>query len=230
MEHVSFHSLLLIWIQRHADILELVPWDAWSVTTQQKTTDADQAWLDVLGDKAYMMAVSPWFYTSLTQFNKNWLWKGDSLWYTRWEQVLDVLPDFVEVRNSSFFSERFCTILRLRNRSSPGMTMVNPTTLVPSTHPVLSKVPTATSTTCPTTVGASSSHTTYPPTKPERGTFLSHKKASPSGIAVHPRAYAVTMAPPALPPTTLNISLLVNASTSLSTLPACPTALLRSRF
>ena len=47
-----------------------------------------------------MMAVSPWFYTNLPQWNKNWLWKGDSLWYTRWEQVLDFMPDYVEVSNS----------------------------------------------------------------------------------------------------------------------------------
>ncbi|KAF8472708.1 glycoside hydrolase [Kalaharituber pfeilii] len=81
------------------------PWDAWSITHQQKTTDQDRAWLDVLGEKAYMMAVSPWFYTSLTQFNKNWIWKGDSLWFTRWEQVLDLLPDFVEIITWNDFGE-----------------------------------------------------------------------------------------------------------------------------
>lgn len=43
-----------------------------------------------------MMGVSPWFYTSLPP-TKNWLWKGDSLWYTRWEQVLDFNPQYVEI-------------------------------------------------------------------------------------------------------------------------------------
>ncbi|KAI5809829.1 putative alpha 1,3-glucanase, GH71 family [Peziza echinospora] len=73
-------------------------WDAWSITPKQKDTNQDKLWKERLGPgKAYMMAVSPWFYTNLPQYNKNWMWKGDSLWYTRWEQVLDIMPDFVEI-------------------------------------------------------------------------------------------------------------------------------------
>lgn len=44
-----------------------------------------------------MMPVSPWFYTNLPEYNKNWLWRGDDLWHIRWQQVLDIQPNFVEV-------------------------------------------------------------------------------------------------------------------------------------
>lgn len=74
-----------------------VSWDAWSVNTAQKTTAEDQQWRNVLAGKPYMMGISPWFYTNLPQFNKNWLWKGDSLWYTRWEQAIDFQPEYVQV-------------------------------------------------------------------------------------------------------------------------------------
>ena len=47
--------------------------------------------------KAYMMGVSPWFYTNLPRYQKNWLWRGDDLWHHRWEQILDLQPDLVQV-------------------------------------------------------------------------------------------------------------------------------------
>lgn len=37
----------------------------------------------------YMMGVSPWFFTNLPGYDKNWLWRGDSLWYDRWQQYVD---------------------------------------------------------------------------------------------------------------------------------------------
>ena len=81
-----------------------VSWDAWSVDTNQKTTAEDRQWKNALGGKPYMMGISPWFYTSLPQFNKNWLWKGDSLWYTRWEQAIDFAPDYVQVSTLDFMT------------------------------------------------------------------------------------------------------------------------------
>ena len=44
-----------------------------------------------------MMPVSPWFYTNLPQYKKNWVWRGDDMWHNRWQQVLKVQPQFVEV-------------------------------------------------------------------------------------------------------------------------------------
>lgn len=73
-------------------------WDAWPVGAACKTTDSDQAWVTALAGKPYMMPVSPWFYTNLPQWNKNWLWRGDDLWFDRWQQVIELQPDIVEVR------------------------------------------------------------------------------------------------------------------------------------
>lgn len=114
-----------------------VAWDAWSKDTSQKTTDSDKAWRDVLEGKPYMMAVSPWFYTNLP--SKNWLWKGDSLWYTRWEEVLSFNPEYVEVSTLDEVSHKHGggdsqkifqdEVAETRGRSSHGMIMVNHTIL-----------------------------------------------------------------------------------------------------
>ena len=50
-----------------------------------------------LGEMPYMMAVSPWFFTNLPQWNKNWLWRGDDLWFDRWEEVISIQPEFVQI-------------------------------------------------------------------------------------------------------------------------------------
>jgi Glycosyl hydrolase family 71 len=73
-------------------------WDAWPVGANDMTTDGDQAWISILGGKPYMMPVAPWFYTNLPQWDKNWLWRGDDLWYDRWQQVIELQPPLVEVR------------------------------------------------------------------------------------------------------------------------------------
>lgn len=44
--------------------------------------------LEQAGRPTYMMPVSPWFYTNLPGYLKNWLWRGDDLWFDRWVQVL----------------------------------------------------------------------------------------------------------------------------------------------
>ncbi|KAK3386848.1 glycoside hydrolase [Podospora didyma] len=62
------------------------------------TTQPDQEFQTALGaDKSYMMPVSPWFFTNLPGFNKNWLWRSDGLWDLRWEQVMEIQPEFVEI-------------------------------------------------------------------------------------------------------------------------------------
>jgi len=33
----------------------------------------------------------------LPQWNKNWYCSSESLWYDRWQQVLEVKPDFVQI-------------------------------------------------------------------------------------------------------------------------------------
>lgn len=74
-----------------------VSWDAWPQGANDMTTNPDHAWYSAVQPKAYMMPVSPWFYTNLPEYNKNWLWRGDDMWHTRWQQVLEINPNFVEV-------------------------------------------------------------------------------------------------------------------------------------
>lgn len=75
-------------------------WNMWPDGPVDISTDADNAWdanfLKPAG-KSYMMGVSPWFYTDLPQYDKAWVWRGDSMWSLRWNQTLEVLPDFVEI-------------------------------------------------------------------------------------------------------------------------------------
>jgi hypothetical protein len=52
-----------------------------------------------------MMPVSPWFYTNLPGFTKNWLWRGDDLWFDRWQEVLYVQPEWVEIISWNDFGE-----------------------------------------------------------------------------------------------------------------------------
>ncbi|TGO58568.1 hypothetical protein BCON_0053g00030 [Botryotinia convoluta] len=71
-------------------------WDMWPAGPVNMTTANDLAWKNTLGSKAYMMGVSPWFFHS----DANpiaWMWRGDNLWSERWQQVLEVQPQFVEI-------------------------------------------------------------------------------------------------------------------------------------
>lgn len=76
----------------------LFSWEAWPNGEKEMTTAPDEAYRAALGrDRVYMMPVSPWFYTNLPGWNKNWVWRGDSLWYDRWEHVLAVQPEYVQI-------------------------------------------------------------------------------------------------------------------------------------
>lgn len=72
-------------------------WDAWPEGAADMTDDEDKAWQSMLGDRTYMMGASPWFYTNLPQWNKNWLWRGNDLWHDRWQQIIELQPDLVEI-------------------------------------------------------------------------------------------------------------------------------------
>ncbi|KAL4786587.1 glycoside hydrolase [Aspergillus varians] len=83
----------------------LMSWDAWPYGNQEMNTTEDRQYLDILDGRAYIMPVSPWFYTNLRQFDKNWVWQGDDLWYTRWEQVVAVQPEYVEILTWNDYGE-----------------------------------------------------------------------------------------------------------------------------
>lgn len=58
-------------------------------------TYIDASYASSLDGKPYMMPVSPWFYTNMPTWTKNWLWRGDVLWFDRWRQVQYVQPEWV---------------------------------------------------------------------------------------------------------------------------------------
>jgi hypothetical protein len=80
-------------------------WDAWPAGANDMTTGPDTAWKSMLGSKPYMMPVSPWFYTNLPNWGKNWLWRGDDMWYQRWQEVIQFQPDLVEIISWNDFGE-----------------------------------------------------------------------------------------------------------------------------
>lgn len=83
-------------IKQHLDKIEgAFSWDMWPKGPNDMDIGADEAWVDALNGKSYMMGVSPWFFRSANG-GKNWIWNGDNLWATRWAQVLKIKPDFVQ--------------------------------------------------------------------------------------------------------------------------------------
>lgn len=70
----------------------------WPVGATDSTDTTDKQWQAAIGSsKTFMMGVSPWFYTDLPGYNKAWVWRGDDMWHSRWQQVLDVNPPLVEI-------------------------------------------------------------------------------------------------------------------------------------
>ncbi|KAJ5733729.1 mutanase, partial [Penicillium malachiteum] len=58
----------------------LFSWAAWPWGPQDMDTYTDALYYQFLNDsggKPYIMAVSPWFFTNLPGYDKNWLWRGD---------------------------------------------------------------------------------------------------------------------------------------------------------
>lgn len=85
----------------------LFSWSAWPWGNQTMDTYSDASYIQYLDGKPYMMAISPWFYTNLPGYNKNWIWKGDSLWFDRWQQLLalDPMPEFVQIISWNDYGE-----------------------------------------------------------------------------------------------------------------------------
>lgn len=93
-------------IQSHLNVIDgALSWAAWPNGASDMTTDQDTAYLNVLGSKTYMMPASPWFYTNLPNYNKNWVWRGDDLWYDRWQQILQKSPSMVMILTWNDYGE-----------------------------------------------------------------------------------------------------------------------------
>ena len=86
----------------------LFSFNAWPNGDANMTVDGDKAAQAALAAKkgVYMMPVSPWFFTNLPGFGgKNWLWRGDELWEMRWQQVMEVAPEFVQILTWNDYGE-----------------------------------------------------------------------------------------------------------------------------
>lgn len=85
----------------------LFSWSAWPWGNHTMDTYTDASYIQYLDGKPYMIAISPWFYTNLPGYNKNWLWKGDSLWFDRWQELfgLDPMPEFVQIISWNDYGE-----------------------------------------------------------------------------------------------------------------------------
>ncbi|KAK7414282.1 hypothetical protein QQX98_006879 [Neonectria punicea] len=81
-------------------------WAAWPGAGKNKlTSEEDLLYQNVLADKPYMMGVSPHFYVNLPNWGKNWYSSSESLWFDRWQQVLDLMPEYIEIITWNDFSE-----------------------------------------------------------------------------------------------------------------------------
>mgnify|MGYP002384306871 CR=1 FL=1 len=64
--------------------------------------------------KTYMAPLSPWFYTHVwgSGWSKNWLYGSETLLPERWQQIVQLQPDFVEIVTWNDYSESsyMCTI------------------------------------------------------------------------------------------------------------------------
>ncbi|WVQ73398.1 hypothetical protein IAR50_002970 [Cryptococcus sp. DSM 104548] len=94
----------------NAGVSGLFSWAAWPgqldnvPVDQSMTTSRDNEYLDLLeaSNKTYMMPVSTWFSTHFgteVSYAKNWVFKGETLWKDRWDQVLQMgsRVNFVEI-------------------------------------------------------------------------------------------------------------------------------------
>ncbi|KAI1323374.1 glycosyl hydrolase family 71-domain-containing protein [Xylariaceae sp. FL0255] len=89
----------------------LFSWAAWPYASSPMSTYIDASYSLALGDKPYMMPVSPWFFTNLPGYDKNWLWNSADLWYDRWQQAIFYskggypAPEWIEIITWNDFGE-----------------------------------------------------------------------------------------------------------------------------
>ncbi|KAE8315357.1 glycosyl hydrolase family 71-domain-containing protein [Aspergillus transmontanensis] len=83
----------------------LFSWAGWPWGPHDMDTYVDASYMQYLDGKPYMMPVSPWFYTNLPGYKKNWVWNGDRLWFDRWQQVMYLQPEWVEIISWNDYGE-----------------------------------------------------------------------------------------------------------------------------
>lgn len=84
-------------------------WAAWPWGPQDMDTYTDASYLEFMNHTGtalpYMMPVSPWFYTNLPGYKKNWLWRGDHLWHDRWLEAWYLRPEFIQIISWNDYGE-----------------------------------------------------------------------------------------------------------------------------
>ncbi|PWY83615.1 putative extracellular alpha-1,3-glucanase/mutanase [Aspergillus heteromorphus CBS 117.55] len=87
----------------------LFSWAAWPWGPRDMDTYTDASYLQYLNESGqalpYMMPVSPWFYTNLPGYEKNWLWRGDHIWHDRWLEAWYIRPEFIEIISWNDYGE-----------------------------------------------------------------------------------------------------------------------------
>lgn len=83
----------------------LFSWAAWAWGDWDMYTYTDASYAQYMNGKPYMMPVSPWFYTNLPGYNKNWLWRGDRAWGDRWIQAQWWQPEFIQIISWNDYGE-----------------------------------------------------------------------------------------------------------------------------
>jgi Glycosyl hydrolase family 71. len=73
----------------------LFSWAAWPYGPNDMDTYVDASYIQYLDGKPYMMPISPWLFTNMPGYDKNWLWRGDDFWYDRWQQAMFLAPEFI---------------------------------------------------------------------------------------------------------------------------------------
>ncbi|CAG8958787.1 hypothetical protein HYFRA_00011737 [Hymenoscyphus fraxineus] len=92
-------------------------WQAWASNGNNKAptpghtvsvADGDAAYRSALGGKPYLAPVSPWFNTHYgpeVPYSKNWVFPSDLLWYNRWNEILTLSPQFLEIISWNDYGE-----------------------------------------------------------------------------------------------------------------------------
>ncbi|ESZ91880.1 putative alpha-1,3-glucanase/mutanase [Sclerotinia borealis F-4128] len=60
----------------------------------------DAAYIKALAGKPYIAPVSPWFSTHFgpeVPYSKNWIFPSDLLWFDRWNEILTLGPQYIEI-------------------------------------------------------------------------------------------------------------------------------------
>ena len=69
--------------------------------TNKTVSNGDTSYTNVLGSsKPYMAPVSPWFFTHYgpeVKYSKNWVFPADTLWYDRWNDILTLSTQYLEI-------------------------------------------------------------------------------------------------------------------------------------